>query len=114
MLIEKIFAALGLLTCLALAVQMLLPATQRAGLQRLWLRARYWLQDAWQRRRASPAERRRAKLFATQTIRRAQVAGREAEADEVPAGLDEADGEWEGNVYWPKRFEERRKKRKLH
>jgi type II secretory pathway component PulM len=90
-LLHKILASLGLLSCLVLAVQMLLKPAQRQRLARRWERL---LQAVFERFNAR--DRRRAAHAAAQdAIERA----RRASANE---------GHWEGNVYRPKQFEKRK------
>lgn len=100
---EKILAVLGLLSCLALALRMALPAARRqwldARLRRLAWRAR----EAWAalrgwRRRGQV--KKAAAAEAEQAIRRART---------------KAEGEWDGNVYRPRQFGSKKPdKRNLH
>jgi hypothetical protein len=98
--LEKIFAATGLLICLVLALRLLLGAPRRqrldARLRGLWLQLRGW--------RRLREDKKRAEAEAEAAIRRARSASRMQE------------GEWDGNVYRPKQFGNSKKpdKRDLH
>ena len=90
---NKILAASGLFICIALAVHMALrPALQRrveASLRRMFWRFR----DGWQSLRGW---RRRDRMKKTAAIE-AALAIEQARA--------RSEGEWDGNVFRPKRFD---------
>lgn len=90
-LLHKILACLGLLSCLALAVHMVLKPAQRQRLARRWER----LLQAVHERFSARDRRRAAHAAAQDAIERA----RRASANE---------GHWEGNIYRPKQFEKRK------
>lgn len=96
----KAFALLGLLVCLLLALRLALgPARRRRldeGLRRLGSRLVRWAQRPLQRYRRRRMVRA-AGVEAAELIRRAKAGDA---------------GEWEGNVFRPKKFV--RKSRKLH
>jgi hypothetical protein len=104
----RILAATVLLVCIAIAVQMLLPGALRrrvdAGLRRL----RWWVVEGWRAVvcwRLRSGHKKAAEAEAEAAIRRARKGSRIV------------DGEWDGNVYRPKRFDgknDRRDKRNLH
>jgi hypothetical protein len=97
-----VFAAVGLATCIALAVHMALPYRARsrvdAALARLgdWVRAQIDRATGWRRRQR---QTRAAALEAERAIRRARESSQR----------DKLDGEWDGNVYRPKSFEKPKK-----
>jgi len=93
MLMMKVLAALGLLTCIALAVHMALRPNQRRWLDARLRRAAWRLSDAWQ---ALRGWRRRGRIK--------KAAAAEAEAA-ITRARAKAEGEWEGNVYRPKQFD---------
>jgi hypothetical protein len=102
---STVMAAIGLLTCIFLAIRMALPARSRQQLDARLRRAAWSLRDtaskasSWlrgQRHRKSAANEAEA------AIRRAQSAASKPE------------GEWDGNVYRPKSFDKSKKPRKLH
>lgn len=99
--IANVFAALGLLTCLLLALRMALPAARQrqvdAALRRSWLRLRE-LASKLRHWRSHRQLRKQAAAEAAELIRRAK--GRE-------------DVDREGNVYRPKQFDPK-KRRDLH
>lgn len=101
--LHTVFAALGLATCIALAVHMALPYTARmrvnAALARLgaWMRAQIDRAAGWRHRQR---QTRAAALEAARVIHRA----RESAQNEP-----RVDGEWDGNVYRPKSFEKPKK-----
>lgn len=90
--IEKVFAAVGLIICLVLMARLLAGPRRRVKFDT-------WARDAWEsvrhlhRRRAS---RKTAERVAEEAIRRARE-----------------NGTWEGNVYKPKSFK-RPPRDKLH
>ncbi|MFG6432448.1 hypothetical protein [Roseateles sp. LYH14W] len=96
------FAALGLATCIALAIHMALPYRARArvdaAIARLgdWVRAQVDRATGWRRRQR---QTRAAALEAERAIRRARES----------SSRDKPDGEWDGNVYRPKSFEKPKK-----
>ncbi|MCV2420066.1 hypothetical protein [Paucibacter sp. DJ2R-2] len=99
--IANVFAALGLLTCLLLALRMALPASRQrqvdAALRRAWARLRelaFQLRH-WRRHRQHSKQ---AAAEAAELIRRAKA-------------RDEVDRD--GNVYRPKQFDPK-KRRDLH
>lgn len=102
----QVVAAIALLTCLALAVHMALPARLRrrvdAGLARLGAAAlaRLELARRWRQRRL---RERAANDAAAELIRRARQSSREPGDRAPPAG------EWDGNVYRPKSFDRPKK-----
>ncbi|WP_422017523.1 hypothetical protein [Roseateles sp.] len=103
--LHTVLAVLGLVTCIALAVHMALPWRARnrvdAGLARLsaWAQRQMDRATGWRRRQR---QTRAAALEAERVIRRA----REATLHEQGR---RAGGEWDGNVYRPKRFEKPKK-----
>lgn len=90
--LDKIFASLGLITCLLLAVHMCVGAAQQRRLEALPRAARRWLGRHLTWRFDTRARRDAARQAALQAINRAKRAAND-------------DGLWEGNVYRPKRFE---------
>ena len=102
--LNDLLAAAGLVTCIALAVHMALPYRARARvdaqLRRLvgWARAQVDRLTGWRRHQR---QTRAAALEADRVIRRArETALREG---------GRPDGEWDGNVYRPKRFDKPKK-----
>ncbi|PND38150.1 hypothetical protein C1O66_11890 [Paucibacter aquatile] len=99
--IANVFAALGLLTCLLLALRMALPAARQrhvdAALRRSWLRLRE-LASQLRHWRSHRQLRKQAAAEAAELIRRAKA-------------RDEVDRD--GNVYRPKQFDPK-KRRDLH
>ena len=102
---DTFFAALGLLVCLGLAVHMALGRSRQLRVNAWFARMSWALRAWWQRKPWRRGDRRLAKDVAEDAIRRARSSSRTD---------GQGHGEWEGNVYFPKRFEERRRKRKLH
>ena len=96
----QLFAALGLLICLLLALHMLLGPAQQQRLSQAWSR---WLAGLSAEARAERRRRKRAE--SAQRLHEAQERARSR-----PVPLDEV--EWEGNVARPD-FSARRK-RHLH
>lgn len=100
--LDTVFAALGLATCIALAVHMALPYRARSrvdgAVARLgdWVRAQIDRATGWRRRQR---QTRAAALEAERAIRRARES----------SSRDKPDGEWDGNVYRPKSFEKPKK-----
>jgi predicted nucleic acid-binding protein len=86
--LDKIFAAFVVLICALLALRLLLGAQRRARmdarLRGLWRQLRGW--------RYLRQNKKRAEAQAEAAIRRARSASRME------------DGEWDGNVYRPKKF----------
>ncbi|WIV97107.1 hypothetical protein [Kinneretia aquatilis] len=99
--IANVFAALGLLTCLLLALRMALPAARQrqvdAALRRSWLRLRE-LASQLRHWRSHRQLRKQAAAEAAELIRRAKA---------------REDVDREGNVYRPKQFDPK-KRRDLH
>lgn len=95
-LLHTLLASLGLLTCLALAVHMMLGARQRRALERWPLASWRWLQRYLLWRFNTRERRRLAREEALGAIQRAKRAANDA-------------GLWEGNVYRPKKFEQPKK-----
>jgi hypothetical protein len=96
--LEKVFAALTLVVCLALLLHMAIGPVRRENLRLRWraLRDRGGLgqwRDRWASRQRRSAARREAELV----IERARQAAEK--------------GEWDGNVYRPKSFDRRPEKR---
>lgn len=97
-----VLAALGLTLCVALAVHMVLPYRVRARLDaalgRLtgWLRGRVDRAVGWRRHQR---QQRAAALEAERVIRRARESAQNTRIE----------GEWDGNVYRPKRFDKPKK-----
>lgn len=93
-------AAVGLVICLALAVHMLLPTRPRARVNAAVARL---------------GERLTQALESVRNWRQRRLRERAAtdEANELIRRASRRDGEWEGNVYRPKSFEDK-DKRKLH
>ena len=100
--LHTVLAALGLATCIALAVHMALPYRARsrvdAALAGLgdWVRAQIDRATGWRRRQR---QTRAAALEAERAIRRARES----------SSRDKPDGEWDGNVYRPKSFDKPKK-----
>src|SRR5882672_5771894 len=103
---EKFLAATVLLVCIVMVLRMALPVAQQRWLDARWRRAQWLLLERWQairnwRRRG--AAKKAAEAAAEAAIRRARSAS------------NIVDGEWDGNVYRPKRFDaKKRDKRNLH
>ncbi|MFY7865227.1 hypothetical protein [Roseateles sp.] len=99
--ISNVFAALGLLTCILLAVRMALPAARQrqvdAALRRSWMRLRE-LASQLRHWRSHRLNSKQAAAEAAELIRRAKA-------------REEVDRE--GNVYRPKQFDPK-KRRDLH
>ncbi|WP_271008309.1 hypothetical protein [Paucibacter sp. B51] len=99
--IANVFAALGLLTCLLLALRMALPAARQrqvdAALRGSWLRLRE-LASQLRHWRSHRQLRKQAAAEAAELIRRAKA---------------REDVDREGNVYRPKQFDPK-KRRDLH
>ncbi len=97
--LSQFIAAFALLICVALAVHMVMPpALQRrvdAGLQRLL----WQLRQRWQGRSNAKQAEEIAAATAKAAIERARA---------------RPEGQWEGNVYRPRRFGKPRDKDKLH
>lgn len=102
---SNVLAAIGLAICLWMGLRMLLPARLNAridavsgralaGLRGLRSRASNWRRDKKIEKDAA--------LEADEAIRRARSNSRMVE------------GEWDGNVYRPKQFGDKRDKRNLH
>ena len=103
--LTKVFASLGLLICIALALHMCLGRRQQLWLERRWdaIRRHLGATLGW---RFDGRERRRVAHQATlDAIDRAK-----RRSAREPAPLD---GSWEGNIYRPKAFEGKAQ-RKLH
>ena len=101
--IEKVFAAAVLVACLLLLARLVLGTRQRARFDAGWRRFSGRIGRLVERRGQRSAEasaRSRAERGAAEAIERAR---RRAEA-----------GAWDGNVYRPKSFGGRKKKRDLH
>jgi len=102
--LHTVLAALGLATCIALAVHMALPYGARSrvdmAVARLgaWLRAQVDSAAGWRRRQRL---NRAATLEAQRVIRRARESSQNGEG--------RLDGEWDGNVYRPKSFDKPKK-----
>ena len=96
----KIIASLGLLICIALAVQMMLRPNQQRWVDARLRRAAWRLRDGWA---ALSGWRRRSELK--------KQAAAEAEAA-IERARSKTEGEWDGNVYRPKQFD--KPPRKLH
>lgn len=100
--LNTVLAALGLATCIALAVHMALPDRLRrrvdAAFARLGntLRAQIDRATGWRRRQR---QTRAAALEAERVIRRARESAQSGRVE----------GEWDGNVYRPKSFEKPKK-----
>lgn len=99
MLVAKVFAALGLLTCLVLALHMCLGRRQQLRLEAAWTRAWNWLFTRGLQRFNARERRRAAHEAALDAIERAKRSS--------DGGAK--DGQWDGNVYRPKQFEKPRK-----
>ena len=99
--LHTLLAATGLVVCIALALHMALPyraqARVNAGLARLgaWVQAQIDRITGWRRRQR---QTRAAALEAERVIRRARESAQQGR-----------DGEWDGNVYRPTRFEKPKK-----
>lgn len=99
---DTVLAATGLVICIALALHMALPWRARArvdaAVARLtgWLRGQMDRATGWRRRQR---QTRAAALEAERVIRRARESSQR----------DAAEGEWDGNVYRPKRFDKPKK-----
>lgn len=100
--LHTVLAAFGLVICIALAIHMALPRRLRArvdamlaGLQGWWLR-QFDRAVGWRRHQR---QQRAAALEAERIIRRARESAQNTRVD----------GEWDGNVYRPKRFDKPKK-----
>jgi hypothetical protein len=96
----KIFASLGLLLCLALALHMCLSRRQQLRLEAWWVKISTWVVTRTLRSFNARERRRAAHEAALEAISRARRGSQEG------SGVE---GKWEGNVYRPKQFEEPRK-----
>ena len=100
---HAVLAALGLATCIALAVHMALPYRARARVDAAVARIGGWMHtqadraSGWRRRQR---QTRAAALEAERVIRRAQESAQQG---------GRVDGEWDGNVYRPKSFDKPKK-----
>ncbi|QPF75532.1 hypothetical protein G8A07_23170 [Roseateles sp. DAIF2] len=92
----KVFASFGLLICLALAVHMCLGRHQRLWLETRLTRAWQGLRQRLERRFSARERRRAAHEAALEAIERAKRGS---------GGGGNVEGQWDGNVYRPKRFE---------
>ena len=101
--ITSLFAALGLLSCVLFAVHMMLRPDQQRWLDARLRRLAWRLRDGWQHLRSWRQRRQRhqeALAEAAAAIERARA---------------KADGSWDGNVYRPRQFEQKKDdKRNLH
>lgn len=97
MTIAELFAALGLLICVLLAIEMALPQRRQQTLRHWLTRPRGGLRQALRERFGSRARRRAAHDAAQDAIERAR---------QRAAG-------WDGNVYRGKDFKQQQQ-RKLH
>lgn len=101
---HTVLAALGLATCIALAVHMALPYRAQARVDAAVARLGAWMQaqmdkaTGWRRRQR---QTRAAALEAERVIRRARESAQQ--------GDPRLDGEWDGNVYRPKSFDKPKK-----
>lgn len=102
--VEKLLAALVLVTCLVMLGRMLLPARQQQRFDAALRDARDRLRGLFSRRRGQRrASRQDAVRTAEEAIRKAQrTASRRA--DGPPGNKAEPEGEWDGNVFRPKSF----------
>jgi hypothetical protein len=100
--LHTVLAALGLATCIVLAIHMALPYRLRSRADAVLARLGAWLQVqvdgavGWRRRQR---QNRAAALEAERVIRRAQESALQGRVE----------GEWDGNVYRPKSFEKPKK-----
>jgi hypothetical protein len=100
--LHTVLAALGLATCIALAVHMALPYRARSAVDAVvarlgaWLRAKLDSAVGWRRRQR---EARAAALEAQRVIRRARESAMNTRVE----------GDWDGNVYRPKSFDKPKK-----
>jgi hypothetical protein len=95
----KVFAAIGLLICLVLALHMCLGRRQQLRLEAAGARMWNWLFTRGLRRFNARERRRAAHEAALDAIQRAKR-GSDGSARE---------GQWDGNVYRPKQFEKPKK-----
>lgn len=94
----KVFAAVGLLICLVLALHMCLGRRQQLRLEAAGARAWNWLFTRALHRFNARERRRAAHEAALEAIQRAK------------RGSDGSkEGHWDGNVYRPKQFEKPKK-----
>jgi hypothetical protein len=104
--ITTLFAALGLLTCLLIALHMLLRPNQQRWLNARLRRLAWRLRDGYEHLRTWRQRRR---------LQKDAVAEAAAAIERARA---KADGTWDGNVYRPRQFEQKNKnkddKRNLH
>lgn len=105
--ITHLFAALGLLICVLIAVHMMLRPNQQRWLTARLRRSAWQLRDGYEHLRTWRQRRRLQK----DAIAEAAAAIERARA--------KADGTWDGNVYRPRQFEQKNKdkngdKRNLH
>jgi hypothetical protein len=102
--LHTVLAAIGLATCIALAVHMALPYRARSAVDAMvarlgaWLHAKFDSAVGWRRRQR---QTRAAALEAQRVIRRARESSQ--------TGDGRLDGEWDGNVYRPKSFDKPKK-----
>lgn len=100
--IAKIFASFGLLICIALALHMCLGRRQQLQLEQTAARVMAWFASGMNRRFGRRERRLAAHQAAQDAIQRAQ---RSSHLEAAPL-----DGSWEGNVYRPKRFDQKPQK----
>lgn len=100
--LAKLFASLGLLICLVLALHMCVGRPAQLRMEAWWNALLARLGGGISRRVDGRERRRAAHEEAMAAISRAQRA-----SQLEPAPLD---GSWEGNIYRPKRFEQKPQK----
>lgn len=100
--IVKIFASFGLLICIALALHMCLGRRQQLQLEQTARQIMAWFAAGMNRRFGRRERRLAAHQAAMDAIQRAQ---RSSHLEAAPL-----DGSWEGNVYRPKRFDQKPQK----
>ena len=103
--ISTVFAALGLITCLLIALHMLLRPNQQRWLNARLRRLAWRLRDGYEHLRTWRQRRQ---------LQKDAVAEAAAAIERARA---KADGTWDGNVYRPRQFEQKKNegdKRNLH
>ena len=102
---STVLAAIGLITCIALAVHVVLPLRARSRVDNAvrgvvgWFQSQFSRLTGWRRHHL---QSRAASQEADRVIRRARDASLRDQGNRP-------DGEWDGNVYRPKSFEKPKK-----
>jgi hypothetical protein len=96
--VETTVAGLALAACALLLLRLVLPVRRRARFDAAFRGAWRAMQHAWRSAVTAPGRRRAAEREARQIIERARQ-----------PRPDEAEGEWQGNVFRPKSFKRPKK-----